>query len=179
MISSAQRDILDKQRKRGENPLPPAIIREQRAIQLKNYKIIVINHLLLVVKRSLTVIRVSPPILPSSSKQKNQETGSNYFCTNGNSNNSNNDESNIIKIEPIDGTGDDMVGMSYDLYLVGIGSKGGEITLCNEDGVAIEQARVQGDNDHITGVGSLLFWYFTETKCLLFVFYRYQVFAIA
>ena len=124
MISFARRDILDvsqcvgKQRKRGENPLPPAIIHEERAIQLKNYKIIVVNHLLLVVKRSLTVIRVSPPILPSSSsKQKNQETNSNYFCTNTNTNNSNNDESNIIKIEPIHGTGDDMVDMSYDLYL--------------------------------------------------------------
>ena len=78
-----------------------------------------LNHLLLVVQRSLTVIRVSPTLPSSSSKQKNQETNSNYFCTNGNSNNSN---------------------MSYNLYLVGIGSKGGEITLCNEDGVAIEQA---------------------------------------
>ena len=34
--------------------------------------------------------------------------------------------------------------------VVGICSKGGEITFCNEDGVAIEQALGQGYDDHIT-----------------------------
>ena len=166
MISSARRDILHfsmknagervgKQRKRRENPLPPAIIREQRANTIKKLQNYSCQSSVIGGERPLTVIRVSPPILPpsssssSSSKQKNQEN-SDYPCTNGDEKktDNNNNESNIIKVEPIHAT-DDMVDISYDRYLIGIGSKGGEITLWNEDGV--EQARWQGHSDHITG----------------------------
>ena len=146
MISSARRDVLHFSMKNAgecigkqrENPSPPAIIREQRANTIKKLQIYSCQLSVIVGKRQLTVILVSPPILPSSSKQKSKKPTTVVLM-----------DSNIIKMEPIHGTDSDMVHMSCDRYLISIGSNGCEITLWNKYGV--ELTRWQGHSDHITG----------------------------